>query len=124
MVVSERPATLDIHLRPNHPSSTTHPAVSPIRRYHAAVTDSPIPVPRATYAAKQAGHLGMTARRRLGAAHLIKRPPALTFPIPRTPHSPAATWRPGESEACRAAALERQRGHERSPERAFIARLR
>ena len=47
-------------------SAVTHTATSVDRKTEAAATESEIPVPIATYAAKQAGHFGSNARISVG----------------------------------------------------------
>lgn len=47
----------------------THTPISDVLRREAAATDSEIPVPSATYAAKQAGHFGSSANTSAGSDH-------------------------------------------------------
>jgi hypothetical protein len=46
-----------------------HTPISDVLRREAAATDSEIPVPSATYAAKQAGHFGSRASTSAGSDH-------------------------------------------------------
>jgi len=46
-----------------------HTPISDVLRREAAATDSEIPVPSATYAAKHAGHLGSSASTSAGSDH-------------------------------------------------------
>jgi hypothetical protein len=50
-------------------SDTTHKRTSIIRRYAAVVTETPIPVKRASQAATQMGHFGRSAKVALGRIH-------------------------------------------------------
>ena len=47
----------------------THTPISDVLSREAAATDSEIPVPSATYAAKQAGHFGSSASTSAGSDH-------------------------------------------------------
>lgn len=47
----------------------THTPISDVLRREAAATESEIPVPSATYAAKQAGHFGSNASTSAGSDH-------------------------------------------------------
>lgn len=60
----------------------THTPISDVLRREAAATDSEIPVPSATYAAKQAGHFGSSANTSAGSDHranFIERQQAALF---------------------------------------------
>jgi hypothetical protein len=56
-------------------SAATHVATSVDRKTEAAWTDSEIPVPSATYAAKQAGHFGSNARISVGSENFASANP-------------------------------------------------
>ena len=50
----------------------THVAMSRVLRNDAASVESEIPVPSATYAARQAGHLGSNAKITVGTEHFAR----------------------------------------------------
>src|SRR5713226_3911097 len=51
-----------MRLAARYDSDAAHTITSSIRRYAAVDTESPTPVPIATYAARHAGHFGKSAR--------------------------------------------------------------
>jgi hypothetical protein len=53
-------------------SVTTQALMSSVRRIDAAATESEIPVPSATYAARHAGHFGSNARMSVGSEHFAQ----------------------------------------------------
>ena|ERR1051326_8225469 len=50
-------------------SDAAHNTTSSTRRYVAVTVEMPIPVPRARYIAKHAGHFGRTVRTAVGTKH-------------------------------------------------------
>jgi len=64
----------------NKTSMATHTPISEVLRREAVATDNEIPVPSATYAAKQAGHFGSNARTSVGIENPIAANPRCLSP--------------------------------------------
>jgi len=61
--------TRHTHRPIRNPSITKHPTTNPVRNTVATENDNPIPVASATYAARQIGHFGISARIVPGMIH-------------------------------------------------------